>query len=206
MSRYPFQAKQLSYGYISFVPYCDPDTLYLHHNRYYTKKVQELNRLVVQHRLEDTSLENLLTQKINLPIVQEKQLKSAAGAVYNHELYFDSIQNKIGSPPLNRLVGVLISIYGSMPRFKRLLLEAAESIPGSGWVWLVSERNGGPHIAITRDNEAVAFDSVQPILAIDMWEHAYFLDNQFDKEKYLDAWFSFIDWEKAEKRFLTSYY
>lgn len=86
MSRYPFQAKQLSYGYISFVPYCDPDTLYLHHNRYYTKKVQELNRLVVQHRLEDTSLENLLTQKINLPIVQEKQLKSAAGAVYNHEL------------------------------------------------------------------------------------------------------------------------
>ena len=89
---------------------------------------------------------------------------------------------------------------------KRLLLEAAESIPGSGWVWLVSERNGGPHIAITRDNEAVALDSVQPILAIDMWEHAYFLDNQFDKEKYLDAWFSFIDWEKAEKRFLTSYY
>ena len=95
MSQYPFHAKQLPYGYISFAPYCDPDTLYLHHNRYYTKKVQELNQLVVQHRLEDTSLESLLTQKINLPAVQEKQLKSAVGAVYNHELYFDSIQNKI---------------------------------------------------------------------------------------------------------------
>ena len=136
MSQYPFQAKQLSYGYVSFVPYCDPDTLYLHHNRYYTEKVQALNRLVVQHRLEDSSLENLLTQKINLPVIQEERLKSAAGAVYNHELYFDSIQNKIESPPLNRLVGALVSIYGSMPRFKQLLLEAAESIPvlgGSGW-------------------------------------------------------------------------
>lgn len=204
MRQYPFQVQPLSYGYISFAPYCDPDTLYLHHEQYYKGAVRELNRLVTHHRLEDWTLEELLTRKLNLPTVQAAVLRDTAGIVYNHELYFDSLQKQMGPPPLNRLVGALVTAYGSLPRFRRLVLEAADSLLGAGWVWLVFEKSGGPHIVVTRDNDVADLADVRPIFAIDLWEHAYFLDYQFDKEKYLNAWLSFLDWEKAEARFLGS--
>ena len=202
--RYPFQAMTLGFGLSSLSPYCDPDTLYLHHGQYYGQKVRDLNHLVSKHRLTNLTLEELITQDISLPRSQLARLKGAAGAVYNHELYFDGIQSTISTPPLNQLTGVLIGVYGSMNAFKRLLLEAAESLPGAGWVWLVAERSGGPHIVITDNNETVDLQAVQPIFVADLWEHAYFLDAQFNKEKYLDYWFSFLDWKKAEARFESS--
>lgn len=202
--RYPFQAKTLPFGLSSLSPYCDPDTLYLHHGQYYARKVRELNHLVAKHGLTNLSLEELLTQDIKMPAAHLARLRRAAGAVYNHELYFDGIQSVMDTPPLNKLTGVLIGVYGSMSAFKRLLLEAAESLPGAGWVWLVAERSGGPHIVITDNNETVDLQVVQPLFVADLWEHAYFLDDQFDKEKYLDYWFSFIDWKKAEARFEQS--
>lgn len=204
--QYPFKPIPFSYGYISSSPDADPDAINLRHSQYYQKKIGELNQLVVQHRLTDRSLEELLKQKINLPTAQEEKLKGAAGAVYNHELFFDGLRSQQGQPPMNRLVGVLIAVYGSMQRFKRLLFEAAKSLPGVGWVWLVTERNGGPHIVITENNDVVMLDAVQPILILDMWEHAYFLDDQFALEKYIDTWFSLIDWEKANMRFENAHF
>ena len=201
---YPFRPKALPYGLSYLSPYCDPDTLYLHHSQYYTQMVRNLNDLTSRHRLTNLSLGELLGQEINLPAPQLARLKNAAGAVYNHELFFDGFQPVMGNPPLNRLTGILTGIYGSMDTFKRLLTEAADSIPGSGWVWLVAERSGGPHIVVTDNNEAVDLAAVQPIFVADLWEHAYFLDDQFHKEKYMDFWFSFLDWDKAEKRFELS--
>ena len=202
--QYPFQTIPLSYGYIAFSPYADPNTMYLHHNQYYQTKVKELNRLVLQHQMTDRTIQDILTQKLELPTNHLNRLRDTAGAVFNHELFFDELQGHRGTPPLNRLVGVLTAIYGSMKKFQSLILEAAESLPGVGWVWLVSERSGGPHLVITQSNEVVALDIVQPLLILDMWEHAYLLDDQFDKESYIDGWFSFIDWDKANKRFENS--
>ena len=198
---YPFQPQALAFGLSSLSPHCDPDTVYLHHGQYYTQMVRQLNDLVSRHRLTNLSLEELLSQDLNLPAAQEARVKNAAGAVYNHELYFSGFQPVLASPPLNRLTGVLTGIYGSMDTLKRLLTEAAESLPGSGWVWLVAERSGGPHIVVTENNETPDLKLVQPIFAADLWEHAYFLDDQFHKEKYMDFWFSFLDWDQAENRF-----
>lgn len=203
--QYPFQPINLTYGLSALTPYCDPDTLYLHHGQYYTRMVRELNQLVNRHRLTGLTLTDLLSQDLSLSTVQEARVKNAAGAVYNHELYFNSVQDTAAPPPLNRLVGVLMSVYGSMQTFRRLLLEAAESLPGAGWVWLAAERGGSPHIVVTENNDVVNLETDQPIFILDMWEHAYFLDNQFNKEKYLDSWFSLLDWNKAEARYEKAY-
>ncbi len=203
--QYPFQPISLTYGLSALTPYCDPDTLYLHHGQYYTRMVRELNQLVNRHRLTGLTLTDLLSQDLSLSTVQEARVKNAAGAVYNHELYFNSVQDTAAPPPLNRLVGVLMSVYGSMQTFRRLLLEAAESLPGAGWVWLAAERGGSPHIVVTENNDVVNLETDQPIFILDMWEHAYFLDNQFNKEKYLDSWFSLLDWNKAEARYEKAY-
>jgi Fe-Mn family superoxide dismutase len=68
----------------------------------------------------------------------------------------------------------------------------------------VAEREGGPHIVITDNNDVVSLPSVQPLFVIDLWEHAYFLDYQFDLERYVEVWLSFLDWEKANARYLSS--
>ena len=117
------------------------------------------------------SLSQLATEDINLPAALLARLRSAAGAVYNHQLYFDSISCKAGQPPVNRLTEEIAASYGSMDRFRRLMTEAAESIIGSGWVWLVAEGARGIHLATTPNNEVVALASVTPLLVLDMWEH-----------------------------------
>ena len=184
-NQYPFQAQPLPYSYIALVPYCDADTLYLHHAQYYAKKVCELNSLVRQHRLEHLTL--------------EERLKSAAGAVYNHQLFFDGITDAPKDPPLNQLVGEVVAKYGTMDRFGKLVAQAASSLLGAGWVFLTYEKSTGLSIVITRNCETVALQS--DTLALDLWEHAYFLMNQFDREKYVDGWFTLIDWDKAEARY-----
>ena len=199
---FPFQSSPLPYSYVALMPHCDANTLYYHHDEYFTNAVYELNNLVVHHRLTRMSLSQLATEDINLPAALLARLRSAAGAVYNHQLYFDSISCKAGPPPVNRLTEEIAASYGSMDRFRRLMTEAAESIIGSGWVWLVAEGARGIHLATTPNNEVVALASVTPLLVLDMWEHAYLSLDHFDKA--VDAWFALIDWDKANLRYLEA--
>lgn len=201
---FPFQSSQLPYSYIALMPYCDANTLYYHHDQYYTNIVYELNSLAVRHRLTHMSLTQLLTEDLNLPVSQLNRVRSAAGAVYNHQLYFEGIGCKAGLPPFNRLTEEITTTYGSISRFRQLLLEAAQSIIGSGWVWLVAEGNKGIHIATTENNEVVALSSVTPVLILDMWEHAYISLDHFDIAHYVENWFSLIDWETANNRYLEA--
>ena len=201
---FPFQTSQLPYSYVALMPHCDANTLYYHHDKYYADAVYELNHLAVRHRLTDRSLSQLATEDFNLPAAQLNRLKNAAGAVYNHQMYFDGINCQAGTPPINRLTEVITTTYGSMSQFQQLLTEAAESIIGSGWVWLVAEGSNGIHIATTTNNEVVPLASVTPILILDLWEHSYLAMDHFNKASYVDTWFSLINWNTAEDRYLSA--
>ena len=201
---FPFQSAQLPYSYVALMPHCDANTLYYHHDRYYAETVYELNRLAVQHRLTDRTLGQLATEDFNLPTTQLNRLRNAAGAVYNHQMYFDGISCKAGTPPFNQLTNEINTTYGSMGQFQQLLTEAAESIIGSGWVWLVAEGNKGIHIATTINNEVVPLASVTPILILDMWEHAYLSMEHFNKAGYVATWFSLINWDRANQLYMTA--
>ena len=201
---FPFQSAQLPYSYVALMPHCDANTLYYHHDRYYAETVYELNRLAVQHRLTDRTLGQLATEDFNLPTTQLNRLRNAAGAVYNHQMYFDGIGCKAGTPPFNQLTNEINTTYGSMGQFQQLLTEAAESIIGSGWVWLVAEGNKGIHIATTINNEVVPLASVTPLLILDMWEHAYLSMEHFNKPGYVATWFSLINWDRANQLYMTA--
>lgn len=201
---FPFQSSPLPYSHVALMPHCDANTLYYHHDKYYAEAVYELNRLAVRHRLTDQSLAQLAVGDYNLPAAQLNRLKSAAGAVYNHQLYFDGISCKAGPPPFNHLTEAITAAYGSMARFQQLMTEAAESIIGSGWVWLVAEGNKGIHIVTTANNEVAALGSVTPVLIADLWEHAYLTMDHFNKPSYMETWFSLIDWGRAEQRYMSA--
>ena len=201
---FPFQSTQLPFSYVALMPRYDANTLYYHHDQYYDNMVYQLNQMVVQHRLTHMSLTHLLTEDIALPTAQLRRLRSAAGAVFSHQLYFEGMNNKAGQPPFNSLTEEIATTYGSMSRFQQLLLEAARSIIGSGWVWLVAEGGLGIHIATTENNNVVALASVTPVLVLDMWEHAYQTQDHFDIAKYVETWFSLINWEIANQRYLSA--
>ena len=201
---FPFQSTPLPYSYVALMPHCDANTLYYHHDQCYADAVYELNNLTVQHRLTNRSLSRLLTEDINIPATPLRRLRNSAGSVYNHELYFTGMNSKAGQPPFNRLTEEITTTYGSMAQFEQLFLEAARSIIGSGWVWLVAEGDKGIHIVTTENNEVVSLASVTPILIMDMWEHAYLTVAHFDKAHYVETWFSLINWESANQRYMDA--
>ena len=202
--QFPFQLTPLPYGYIGLMPHCDANTLYYHHDEFYSTSIYDLNNLAVHHRLTDRTLNQLLTEDFNIPTTQLNRLKNEAGSVHNHRMYFNGISAKAGTPPVNRLTEAIIATYGSMDQFEQLMTEAAESIIGSGWVWLVSEGSHGLHIATTINNEVVPLASVTPILILDMWEHAYFSNQHFNKAAYVANWFSLINWTTADHLYIDS--
>lgn len=201
---FPFQSAQLPYSYVALMPHCDANTLYYHHDQYYADSVYELNSLAVRHRLTHLSLTQLLTSDLNLPTAQLNRVRSAAGSVYNHQMYFDGINCQAGQPPFNRLTEAITTTYGSMSQFQQLIIEAARSIIGSGWVWLVAEGDNGIHIATTENNESVSLASVSPILILDMWEHAYLSLDHFNIPHYVETWFSLLNWDIANAKYLAA--
>jgi len=197
---FPFQSTQLPFSYVALMPRCDANALYYHHDQY-DNAVYQLNQLAVRHRLTQMSLSQLLTEDIQLPAAQLRQLHSTAGAVFNHQLYFEGMTCQSGQPPYNSLTAAITAAYGSMSRFQQLMLEAAQSIIGSGWVWLVAEGDHGIHIATTENNDVVALASVTPVLIMDMWEHAYQTQAHLNTAEYVETWFSLIDWDVANRRY-----
>ncbi len=201
---YPFSVLPLPFGYVDLMPRCDADTLYYHHRVFYEGEVAGLNALAVKHRLTHLSLTDLIALDLNLPSVAERRVKSKAGSVFNHHLYFDGMTDQAGLPPSSSLTTRLISLYGSMQRFERLMTEAAESLIGSGWVFLCSSGGGNVHIVLTENSDAVNLRTDYPILTLDMWEHAYIPIYHFDIPQYVSSWFSLINWGKAERRYLEA--
>ena len=202
---FPFQAFALPNSYLSMLPECDARSLYYGHDAFYVNAAHTLNQLVTTHRLTDYSLIEILTAaNINLPAAQLTRLRDAAGSVYNHQLYFDGLTCAKGQPPIIRVTEAIIAAYGSTENFRRMVTEAAASIVGSGWVWLVFEKNRGLHLVTTANNQTVDLTSVTPILNLDMWEHAYIRRHPFNQAAYVDDWFSLINWSSAETRYMTA--
>ena len=202
--KFPFQTSPLPYSYIALMPYCDADTLYYHHDQYYVDAVAELNRLVVRYRLTGLTLRQLLTEDLDLPTTQLDHLLDTAGTVFNHQFYFACSVASPAGPPVNALTRAITAAYGSMDEFRQLLIEAAQGATGSNWLWLVSEGEQGLHLVVTPNNFTVDLRSVVPILGTDLWEHSYFMMNQFDKAAYIRNWYSLINWDAANRRYLDS--
>lgn len=202
---YPFTRVQVDYDYSEFMPYLDPDTVYLHYHNIYKDDVDTLNYLIASYpKLQSWSLEELITQKIPyVPVTIEQRIKYFAGSLYNHGLFFDGLNPKAEGGPVGKLLQAIADRYGSYENFENLFLDAVKNVMGTGFVWLNSEHNGDVHIAITRDYQTVALKAVNPIFLVDVWEHSYYLRYPTQRDKYVEAWFHFLDWEKAEQRYLA---
>lgn len=195
---YPFENTPLPYSYDALEPYIDTKTMELHHNRHLQTYIDNLNKALNPHpELQNLSLEFMLKNLCRLPAELSLALRRNGGGVYNHRFYFDSMTTASTLNP--QLENELTTAFGSFEAFKERFKNAALSVFGSGYGWLVY--NGENYSIITTKNQNTPDLKLYiPLLNIDVWEHAYYLKHYNERNKYIDDWFNVVNWEKVYMR------
>lgn len=192
---------KIKLDYVSLEPYIDDETLNLHYNKHYGKYLDNLNRLLVKGNYGFTSLYELVENIDKINLNDRGEILFNLGGVINHSLYFYNMSDR-GN---NKLVGLLgediIRYFDSYDNFMRLFKESALELQGSGYTFLVLD---GKDLRIinTSNQDNPYYYGFIPILALDLWEHSYYLRYKNDKESYIDAWFNLIDYEKTNDLYL----
>lgn len=201
-TRYPFYNLPLPYGYDALEPYIDEKTMELHHNRHLQTYIDQLNAVLKKEpRLQRLSLQQLIRSAGRLPQQLQTQVRNNAGGVYNHRFFFTGLSNAGSSRPDGRLGRLLARDFGDFDDFQAAFEKAALSVFGSGYAWLVYD---GRRLKImTTPNQNCPLEQGNcPVLAIDVWEHAYYLKHYNVRAAYIADWMKIINWEQAEENLL----
>lgn len=196
---YPFELKPLPYAYDALEPFIDKETMHLHHDKHHQAYVNNLNKALENYpELHNKTLLELLQNLKKLPEEIQTAVRNNGGGVFNHNLFFDGMTPDSSKMPIGNLAKAIDRAFGSFENFKETFKKAALGRFGSGWAWLVSDENGDVKIVSTANQDVPLNLTVNPILEIDVWEHAYYLKYQNRRAEYIDNWFNVIDWNKAE--------
>lgn len=200
---YPFEVKDLPYAYNALEPYLCDEILKFHHDKHYVTYVNKLNEILKNYKnLQNMTLDELLIQTEEIPNEVKTAVKNNAGGVYNHELYFACMNSADSELPTDKLALAINSAFGSIDNFKAELTAAAINQFGSGYAWLILS-NGKLEIISTPNQDTPISLTVTPLLCIDVWEHAYYLQYQNRRPDYVDNWFNLINWSYVGARYMS---
>lgn len=199
-----FKLLKLSYNYDAFEPSIDARTMEIHYSKHYVNYLNNLNKAIANTENQTKSLEELL---INLDVKNE-DLKNNLGGVYNHNLYFESIGGKKNQIPKDTLSGAINKSFGSFENFTSVFKSTASKQFGSGWTFLIITKKGMLEVVNSQNQDNPLMPNAivkgKPILAIDLWEHAYYLNYQNKRNQYIDAFFNIINWENIARNYEES--
>ena len=195
---YPFVNLPLPYAYDALEPYIDEKTMHLHHDKHLQTYIDNLNKVLDAHpELQSLSLTELLKYLSRMPADVQQPIRNNGGGVYNHRFYFALLTNPSEGEAVGHLGEAITRTFGSFQNFKDQFKQAALSVFGSGYAWLVLN-NGRLEIMTTANQNTSIELRLGPILAIDVWEHAYYLKHYNVRADYIDDWFKVVNWEQAE--------
>ena len=199
---YPLTLKPLAYPYDALEPHISSEIMYWHHSCNNQKYVDNLNAsLAAYPQFQDWSLKAMLVYAEGFPEKIKKSIINNGGGVYNHELFFGSMSEKRNTAPSGNLMNAINSEFGSFDNFKKKFKESALSIFGSGYTWLTSNAVCSLQIINTANQDTPPLAILNPLLLIDVWEHAYNCQHICYRDKYIDAWFNVVDWDIVSSRF-----
>ncbi len=197
-----FTLYKLPYQYNELSPSIDILTMEVHYSKHYLTYTNNLNKLVAADAtLTDLTIEDILKKADG----SNADLKNNAGAYYNHGFFWEGMGPKSGGQPKDTLATVIAKDFGSFENFKTQFSDAAEKQFGSGWAWLVLDRTGKLQVTSTpnQDNPLMPKQIISgtPLLNLDVWEHAYYLDYQYKRKRYIENFFKIVNWEKVSERY-----
>ena len=195
-----FQLPNLSYNHDALEPHIDSKTMQIHHSKHHAGYTNKLNAAIEGTDLEGKSIEEILK---NLDM-NNSAVRNNGGGYYNHCLFWEIIGPNCGGSPSGKLADAINKDFGSFDEFKSKFSAAAATRFGSGWAWLCVDSDGGLEVCSTanQDNPLMPGECGKtPILCLDVWEHAYYLNYQNRRPDYIDAFFNVINWEVVAKMY-----
>ena len=172
----------LVFAYNAWEPFVSEKTVAIHYGRHHRGYVEKVNELIIGTEFQDMELEDIIKQTAGKP--ELSVLHNNAGQVYNHNVYWNSFG--FWEHLDNNFKDLILMKFGSQEILKGKLIDEAMQIFGSGWVWLVQRKNGELNIVSTRNGDTPLSQEMLPLFNIDVWEHAYYLDYQNERKKYLE--------------------
>ncbi|MDA9748209.1 superoxide dismutase [bacterium] len=189
----------LNYDYSSLEPHIDAKTMEIHHTKHHQTYVTNLNKALDQHPdLYDKSLEFLLLNLSEIPEDIKGAVRNHGGGHHNHSLFWRVIGPNT-SQPSDGLLKRLIKDFGSFDEFKSEFADKSTKQFGSGWGWLCEDRSGKLITTSTANQDSPISSGLKPILGIDVWEHAYYLNYQNRRPDYISSFWNIVNWEEVEK-------
>jgi Fe-Mn family superoxide dismutase len=199
-----FELAPLPYANNALEPNFDALTMEIHHDRHHNAYVTNLNAAVTGTPLEGKTLLELLSTISTLA----PAVRNNGGGHYNHDLFWNILSPTGGGEPVGTLAKAIDAKFGSFDAFKEEFKKASITRFGSGWAWLVAQKDGSVAVSSTpnQDNPLMDVADVKgfPVSGLDVWEHAYYLKFQNKRPDYVDAFWNVVDWNKAEARYLSA--
>jgi Fe-Mn family superoxide dismutase len=204
-----YQLPDLPYPENALEPHIDAQTMNIHRTKHHQTYVDNANKALEGTPLADLAVEQLITQLDQVPADKKNVLRNNAGGHANHSLFWTVMGPNGQGQPSGELAGAIESTFGTFDAFKDKFEDAAKTRFGSGWAWLVVQ-NGQLAVVSTanQDNplmgEGVAGVSGTPILGVDVWEHAYYLNYQNKRPDYLKAFWNVVNWDEVARRYAAA--
>ena len=195
-----FEVPPLPYDYNALEPHIDEETMRLHHDKHHQAYVDKANAALEGTDAAHESVESVLSLLDTFPEDKQMVIRNNAGGHANHSLFWEIMSPDGGGEPEGELAGAIDDTFGSLGELKKAVNDGGVARFGSGWTWLVHDGTG---LAVysTPNQDSPLMQSDEPLLGIDVWEHAYYLKYQNRRPDYLEAWWNVVNWPAVADRY-----
>lgn len=199
-----FQLPDLPYAHDALEPHIDARTMEIHHGKHHAGYTKKLNAAIEGSDLEGKSIEDILSNVS----AHSTGVRNNGGGFYNHSLFWSVMSADGGGAPTGDVAGAINDAFGSYDAFKEKFASAAGTRFGSGWAWLAVDGAGKLFVTSSPNQDNPLMDLAEekgtPILGLDVWEHAYYLNYQNRRPDYVQAFFNVINWDEVNRRFAAA--
>ena len=193
---------QLPYDFAALEPHIDAQTMQIHHGKHHQAYVTNLNAALEKApELQGKSIEDVCRGINSVPEAIRTAVRNNGGGHWNHSMFWKWMAPNAGGAPTGKVADGINAAFGSFDKFKEEWAKAGAGRFGSGWVWLIKNRNGKLEITSTANQDNPMMEGHYPILGNDVWEHAYYLKYQNRRPDYVTAWWNVVNWTVIAKRF-----
>ncbi|WP_348921971.1 superoxide dismutase [Enterococcus rotai] len=194
----------LPYAYDALEPHIDVETMHLHHDKHHNTYVTNLNAAIDKHpELGTKSVEALIADMDSIPEDIRTAVRNNGGGHANHAFFWEIMAPNAGGAPTGEIKEAIDAAFGSFDKLKEEFKTAATGRFGSGWAWLVLN-NGKLEVTSTPNQDSPLMDGKTPVLGLDVWEHAYYLNYKNVRPDYIDAFWNLVNWDEVNKRYAAA--
>ena len=197
-----YELPPLPYPFNALEPHIDAKTMEIHHDKHHQAYITNANNALKDHPdLAAKPVDELIANLSQVPESIRTVVRNNAGGHSNHSFFWQIMAPNAGGAPKGKLAEAITATFGSVDAFKEKLQAAGASRFGSGWAWLVVNKEGKLEITSTPNQDSPIMEGLKPVIGVDVWEHSYYLLYQNRRPDYLKAWWNVVNWDEAEKNF-----